>query len=87
MVLELYDTTLGDGTQDGRCVFALPEGSIHLPKVYPSCFYPSPSSTFYKCPEDYALLIFHASGRTGMTLIVVFVTTLLHFSKPSQLVK
>lgn len=78
--------TLGDGARDGRCAFALPESNrIHMPEVFLSC--PSPSSTFYKRPEDRILLIFHASGRTGIMLIVVFVSTLLHFAKPGRSVR
>lgn len=88
MTLELYDTTFGSGARDSRCVFALPEGSrVHLPEVFPSYFCPSPSSTFYKRPEDRILSIFHASGRTGITLIVVFVSSLLHFFEPGRFVK
>ena len=88
MTLELYDTTLGNDARDSRCIFALPEGSrVHPPEVFPTTLCPTPSSTFHKRPEDRVLLIFHASGRTGITLTVVFVSTLLYFSKPGRFVK
>jgi len=68
MTLELYDTTLGDGAWDDRFAFALPEADhFHQPEVFPTCFCRSPSSTFYKRPEDRTLLIFQASDRTGMS--------------------
>jgi hypothetical protein len=87
MTLELYDTTLGDNARNGRCSFALPEGSrTHLPEVFSSRFCSHRTSTFYKRPEDRILLIFHGSGPTGITLIVIFISTLLHFSKPGRLI-
>jgi len=85
--LELYDTTLGDNAPNGRCTFALPEGSrVHLPEIFSSRFYSHRSSSFYKRPEDRILLIFHGSGPTGVTSIVVFIRTLLNFSTPGRFV-
>ena len=88
MTLDLYDTTLGDGAPDGRCVFALPEdGDICLPEIFPGCFRSSPSSTFYKRPEDSTLLISLVSPRIGIVVIAVFVSTLLHFFNPGRSVQ
>ena len=85
--MELYNTTLGGDAWANRCAFALPEsGRIHLPDGFPNGFCPYTSPTFYKRPEDRILLIFHESDLTGIRAIVVFVSTLLHFSKPRRFV-
>ena len=94
-VLELYDTSSADPGKL-RCMFALPRrlGDRSSVEIYSGDSYHYNPSTFYTRPEDRILTIFVEETQepqtyqypTHITLIVVFVSTLLRLSESRRFI-
>lgn len=94
-VLELYDTS-SDDPGKVQCVFALPrrlDGRSSV-EIYSGDSYHYNPSTFHTRPEDRILTIFVEESQepysyqypSHITLIVVFVSTLLHLSESRRFI-
>ena len=94
-VLELYDTSAGDPGKL-QCMFALPSrlNGRSSVEVYSGDSYHYNPSTFYTRPEDRILTIFveevsepyQQQYPNHITLIVVFISTLLRISKSRRFI-
>ena len=95
-VLELHDTSSADPGQI-RCVFTLPKrlGGDTSVEIYSGDSYHYHPFTFYTRPEDRILTIFVEEAQepyssqhpSHITLIVVFVSTLLRLAQSHRLVE
>ena len=94
-VLELYDTSPTGDPGKLQCMFTLPSrlSGRNFVKVYSGSAYRYNPSTFYARPEDRILTTFveETSQQYGhqyrhITLVVVFISTLLHLSESRRFI-